>query len=61
VTLDELARKTGLSRSALGKRFNELIGAPSMQYLTPRRTSLAATQSRERDVAIIRGATDVGY
>jgi AraC-like DNA-binding protein len=60
-TLVELATKAGLSRSALGKRFNELIGAPPMQYLTRWRTSLAATQLRDSDVSILRVATDVGY
>jgi AraC family transcriptional regulator, alkane utilization regulator len=60
-TLDELASKAGLSRSALGKRFNELIGAPPMQYLARWRTSLAATQLRETGVSVLRVATDVGY
>jgi AraC-like DNA-binding protein len=60
-TVDELARKVGLSRSALGERFNSLIGAPPMQYLTRWRTSLAAAQLRESRVSILRVATDVGY
>ena len=60
-TVDELAAKVGLSRSALTERFNALIGAPPMQYLTRWRTSLAATQLRESDAPIIRIATDVGY
>ena len=60
-TVDELAAKVGLSRSALTERFNALIGAPPMQYLTRWRTSLAATQLRESDASIIRIATDVGY
>jgi AraC-like DNA-binding protein len=60
-TVDELARKAGLSRSALGKRFNALIGAPPMQYLTRWRTSLAASRLRQSDVAIIHVATEVGY
>jgi len=59
--VDKLARKVGLSRSALGQRFNALIGAPPMQYLTRWRTSLAATQLRDSDASIIRVATDVGY
>jgi AraC family transcriptional regulator, alkane utilization regulator len=59
--VDELARKAGLSRSALGERFNALIGVPPMQYLTRWRTSLGATQLRESNVAIIRVATEVGY
>jgi AraC-like DNA-binding protein len=60
-TVDQLARKVGLSRSALGERFNALIGAPPMQYLTRWRTSLAARQLRESDVSILRVATEVGY
>jgi len=60
-TVEKLARKVGLSRSALGQRFNALIGAPPMQYLTRWRISLAATQLRESNVSILRVATDVGY
>jgi AraC-like DNA-binding protein len=60
-TVDELARKVGLSRSALGERFNTMIGAPPMQYLTRWRTSLAARQLRETRETILRVATDVGY
>jgi AraC-like DNA-binding protein len=60
-TVDELAGKVGLSRSALSQRFSALIGAPPMQYLARWRTSLAATRLRDSDVAIIRVATDVGY
>jgi AraC-like DNA-binding protein len=60
-TVDELARKVGLSRSALGERFNALIGTPPMQYLTHWRISLAAAQLRESDTSIIRVATAVGY
>ena len=60
-TVDELARKVGLSRSALGQRFSALIGTPPMQYLTRWRTSLAAAQLRESNVSIIRVATEVGY
>ena len=60
-TVDELARKVGLSRSALGQRFHALIGTPPMQYLTRWRTSLAARQLRESNVSILRVATEVGY
>jgi AraC-like DNA-binding protein len=31
--VDALAGKAGLSRSALGERFNALIGTPPMQFL----------------------------
>jgi AraC-like DNA-binding protein len=60
-TVDELAKKVGLSRSALGERFAGLIGAPPMQYLTRWRTSLAARQLRETPASILRIAGDVGY
>jgi AraC-like DNA-binding protein len=60
-TIEKLARKIGMSRSALGERFSALIGVPPMQYLTRWRTSLAATQLRESDASIIRVAADVGY
>jgi AraC-like DNA-binding protein len=60
-TVDELAKRVGLSRSALAERFNALVGAPPMQYLTRWRTSLAARQLRDSDDSIIRIATDVGY
>lgn len=60
-TVDVLARKVGLSRSALGERFNALIGVPPMQYLTRWRISLAARQLRDGDESILRVATDVGY
>jgi AraC-like DNA-binding protein len=60
-TVEELAAKVGLSRSALGERFNALIGAPPMQYLTRWRISLAAAQLRESNASILRVATDVGY
>lgn len=60
-TVDELARRVGLSRSALAERFNALVGKPPMQYLTRWRISLAAAQLRESNVPIIRVATEVGY
>ena len=60
-TVDGLAKKVGLSRSALGQRFHALIGSPPMQYLTRWRTSLAARQLRESDASVIRVATEVGY
>jgi AraC family transcriptional regulator, alkane utilization regulator len=60
-TVEEIAAKVGLSRSALTERFNALTGTPPIQYLTRWRTSLAATQLRESDASIIRIATDVGY
>ncbi len=60
-TVDELASKVGLSRSALSQRFTTMIGTPPMQYLTRWRTSLAATQLRDSNASIVRVATEVGY
>jgi AraC-like DNA-binding protein len=60
-TVEELARKVGLSRSALFDRFVAMIGAPPMQYLRRWRTSLAATRLRESNASVLRVATDVGY
>src|SRR5262245_25044686 len=60
-TVDELATRVGLARTALGERFNALIGVPPMQYLTRWRTSLAARLLRESSFSILRVATDVGY
>ncbi|MEO8157873.1 MAG: AraC family transcriptional regulator [Betaproteobacteria bacterium] len=60
-TVDALAAKVGLSRSALGERFSALLGSPPMQYLTRWRMSLAAAQLRENDVPIVQLAAQVGY
>jgi len=60
-TVDGLARRVGLSRSALGERFNTLVGAPPMQYLTRWRIALAASKLRQSSASIVQVATDVGY
>ena len=60
-TVDELARKVGLSRSALHERFLEMIGQPPMQYLTNWRMQLAAVLLREGSAPIASVALDVGY
>jgi len=60
-TVEELADRVGLSRSALAERFTGLVGQPPMQYLTRWRLQLAATllRSGNRNVAAV--AADVGY
>jgi AraC-like DNA-binding protein len=61
-TVDELAGRVGLSRSALAERFTGLVGAPPMQYLTRWRLQLAADllrSGRRGGVAAI--AVEVGY
>jgi AraC family transcriptional regulator, alkane utilization regulator len=60
-TVDELARKVGLSRSALAQRFTDLLGQPPMQYLARWRLQIAAHELRDgnRTLAVI--AERVGY
>jgi AraC family transcriptional regulator, alkane utilization regulator len=60
-TVDELARKVGLSRSALGHRFVALIGKPPMEYLMRWRILLAARHLRESRSPVIQIAAEVGY
>ena len=60
-TVDELAEKVGLSRSALSQRFTELLGQPPMQYLTRWRLTIAAQRLREEKTSISRVAADIGY
>ena len=60
-TVDELAQKVALSRSALAERFTSLLGEPPMQYLTRWRLALAARMLREGREPIIRIAEESGY
>lgn len=60
-TVDELAHKVGLSRSALGQRFASLVGTPPIEYLMRWRILLAAKRLRESRAPIIAIAADVGY
>jgi AraC-like DNA-binding protein len=60
-TLESLADRSGMSRSALAGRFMELIGEPPIQYLTRWRMHLAAMRlaGGERRTAMI--AEQLGY
>jgi len=60
-TVDELADRVGLSRSALGQRFADLLGQPPMQYLTRWRLARAAAALRSSDRAIAQVAEEFGY
>ena len=60
-TVDELASKIGLSRSALAERFVELIGQPPMQYLTQWRMQVASRLLRDSQSPVASIALDVGY
>ena len=60
-TVEELGRRTGLSRSALHERFVELVGQPPMQYLASWRMQVAASLLRDTRATVASVAADVGY
>jgi AraC-like DNA-binding protein len=57
----ELARAAGVSRAALARRFNELVGEPPMTFLTGWRITLAADLLREPGATVGSVAHQVGY
>lgn len=60
-TVDELAKKVGLSRSTLAQRFGELVGQPPMQYLTRWRLQIAAQELLSGNKSLAGVAEQVGY
>jgi AraC-like DNA-binding protein len=60
-TMDELGSRVGLSRSALHKRFTDLIGQPPMQYLAQWRMQVASRLLLETHSSVASIALDVGY
>ena len=60
-TVEEVARKVGLSRTVLAGRFMHYLGLPPIQYLTRWRLSLAADRLRDGSTSIGRVAEQVGY
>ncbi|AQA03230.1 AraC family transcriptional regulator [Mycobacterium sp. MS1601] len=61
-TVAMLARRIGVSRSTLAKRFTDLVGEPPLTYLTSWRMTLAAdllVQHKAATIAEVAGA--VGY
>lgn len=60
-TLDELAKESGLSRSAFAERFTALIGHPPMQYLTRWRMQIAANCLANGAESVAQIASQVGY
>ncbi|MEX3935279.1 AraC family transcriptional regulator [Paraburkholderia phymatum] len=60
-TVDELARRVGLSRSAFSHRFSELLGQPPMQYLARWRLIVATQELAYSSKAIAAIAEQVGY
>lgn len=60
-TLEELARETGLCRSALAERFTELVEQPPIQYLTQWRMQIAAGLLGTGESTVSETAHRVGY
>ena len=60
-TVERLASATGVSRAALARRFNELVGEPPMTFLTGWRLTLAADLLREPGATVGSVAHQVGY
>ncbi len=60
-TVATLALANGVSRAALARRFNELVGEPPMAFLTGWRLALAADLLREPGATIGSVAPQVGY
>jgi AraC-like DNA-binding protein len=60
-TVDTLARRAGVSRATLTRRFAGLVGMPPMAYLTGWRIDAAADLLVESDATIDTVARQVGY
>ena len=60
-TIESLADKVGLSRSALHERFVQFVGQPPMQYLTSWRMQMASGLLTGTSVNIASIALEVGY
>ena len=60
-TLQELANRTGMSRTVFAQTFKEKVGETSMQYLTRWRMSLAAARLKSSDEPVSTISLAVGY
>lgn len=60
-TVEQLAKKAALSRSAFFERFTSAVGLPPMEYLLAWRMALAKDLLRKDDAAIATVAERVGY
>jgi AraC-like DNA-binding protein len=60
-TIDTLAEKVGLSRSALYERFAEFTGQPPMQYLAHWRMQIASGLLTQTNANVASIALEVGY
>ena len=60
-SVEELAERVGLSRSALHDRFASFVGQPPMQYLANWRIQAGATLLRDTAFTVAAVAQQVGY
>ena len=60
-TVESLASRVGLSRSAFSAKFKQLVGEPPMRYLTRVRLRKAATLLRMHPAPLLEAALSVGY
>jgi AraC-like DNA-binding protein len=60
-TVDQLAKKVALSRSAFFERFTRAVGRPPMEYLLAWRMAVAKDLLRRHDLGIAEVAERVGY
>jgi len=60
-TVEQLAKKAALSRSAFFDRFTRSVGLPPMEYLLAWRMSIAKDMLRHQEVGIAEVAQRVGY
>lgn len=60
-TVEQLAKKAALSRSAFFDRFTRAVGLPPMEYLLAWRMAVAKDLLRRQDVRIAEVAQRVGY
>jgi len=60
-SLEELAKKVGVSRSALTERFTRYLGVAPMSYLTEWRLDLGAESLRTTSRSVQSVALEVGY
>ena len=60
-TMEQLARKAALSRSAFFERFTRAVGRPPMEYLLAWRMAVAKDLLRRDDIGLAEVAERVGY
>ncbi len=60
-TVESLASRVSLSRSAFSAKFKQLVGEPPMQYITRVRLSKAAALMRTHPATLVEVALSIGY